>query len=175
MKCPLSGKLCLKPKDIQVTEIESGEAKVYHLCKECGGDYLTMPQANDVLSSLGQITSTPNGIEQEFTTKSHTPPPRRCPKCDSTLEDILRNQKVGCSECFQMHPELESLVMRCQGALPGEQIEHVGKVPPVSPDSRLQEQLERLEKKMAAAVKIENYEQAATIRDAIKELKSRIK
>lgn len=168
MKCPFTGKLCLNPKEIQVTELTAEGPKTYYLCKDCGLQYMSMPDAQ-VTSSLMQVTSSSQGIDAQTTHRNLTEN-QPCPKCGATLSDILKSQRVGCAECYDFHKTLDPLVMSCQAATDGP-LEHVGKMPK---KMRVQDQIKRLEKKMEDAVKIENYEQAVVLRDAIEELKQRL-
>jgi protein arginine kinase activator len=114
-----------------------------------------------------------------------------CPFCGSNPVSIESSGRFGCSSCYETFKEdIESMLMRHHGA-----IRHVGKVPKawkarqeagepkestvdraVATIKRhkavpLIERLKMLEEKMAACVKIEDYERAATIRDVIKSLR----
>lgn len=167
MKCPFTGKPCLLPKDIHVTEVRDGETHKLHLCHECGLKYLNMPNT-EVKNTTSQVRAMENGeIASEVFTDDQLHVP--CPKCGTTAASILQNQQVGCDVCYTFHPSLQNSVKANQRVPPGRAARHTGK----SPSSRfkMNDQIKRLEQKMKEAIKAEEYEKASVLRDAIKELK----
>jgi protein arginine kinase activator len=169
MKCPFSGKPCLLPKDIHVTEVKDGETVKLHLCHECGLKYLNMPNT-EVKNTTSQVRALPTGeiAAEVFSNDQLTSP---CPKCGTTAAEILQNQKVGCDVCYTFHPSLQSAVKASQRILPGQPAKHTGKRPG---QFKIKDQIKKLEAKMAEAIKVENYEKASVLRDAIKELKGQL-
>ena len=72
---------------------------------------------------------------------------------------------LGCAGCYQaFKSELTPLIARVQG-----RSQHAGRRPPVSPEEeeRLR-QAEALRAQMEAAVAVENFEEAARLRDALR-------
>lgn len=86
MRCPLTGKPCILPKEITVTNVEENEVNHLYLCKECGSEYLKLPTENVVT----QMTSTPNGIVREVSTTPNNPPP----ELSSVKEEVFLPQEV---------------------------------------------------------------------------------
>ena len=107
---------------------------------------------------------------------------KKCPVCCMTQEQISREGKLGCSECYitfidEMRPLLRKIHGNClhhgsipQDAeakpvsLPGDN-EATGKVTETA-----QSELEVLQRQMKDAIARENFELAAAIRDKIKNI-----
>jgi protein arginine kinase activator len=108
-------------------------------------------------------------------------PPSRapCPACGFRWPDFERHQRLGCPECYAIHAaQSRALVARTQPALT-----HQGRRPgaPVAPLQREMEGLgsttpapggaAELETRLARAIREENYEEAARLRDLIAALR----
>lgn len=104
-------------------------------------------------------------------------PPSRtpCPSCGFRWPDFERHQRLGCPDCYAAHAaQSRALVARTQPALT-----HQGRRPgaPVAPlqremdglrsTSRATEGAAELEARLARAIREENYEEAARLRDLI--------
>ena len=64
MRCPLSGKICLLPKEIEVYEGSSGVNGQcnLHLCRLCGDDYLKQINGIDIVTKSFETITNANGI-----------------------------------------------------------------------------------------------------------------
>jgi len=95
----------------------------------------------------------------------------KCPNCGFTQADFKKAGRLGCSQCYQTFAEgLEGLLKSMHKGT-----KHVGKVPQALRQSReLSERLKNLQKKLDRAVSSEDFEQAASLRDEIKETKDQI-
>ncbi|MBP5426504.1 MAG: UvrB/UvrC motif-containing protein [Clostridiales bacterium] len=94
----------------------------------------------------------------------------RCPKCNLTYNEFKKIGKVGCEKCYEvfaskLEPVLKQLHGNVQykGALPKDKLNSTQK------ENRLKE----LKEELAARVKAEEYEEAAKIRDMIKEIENK--
>lgn len=167
---------------IHYTEVINGVKNEHHLCSECAkgvdlGFYSEIfdgefPFANlikGILSAGGTQTRSEdvNPLSQVV-----------CPKCNMTYEDFTKAGKFGCSECYNVFgPLIIDNIKKIQGSS-----SHIGKIPyrnKKSEENTNNEQdnsvdrLSILQKQLRHAVKIEEYEEAARIRDEIKLLKER--
>lgn len=93
---------------------------------------------------------------------------KKCPGCGMTLREFAENGLAGCPECYDAFAEeLKPAITRVQG-----KSEHTGRAP-----LRMREKLdakkkiEELEKEQKKAIKEENYERAAEIRDELRKLR----
>jgi protein arginine kinase activator len=86
----------------------------------------------------------------------------RCPSCGFRWQDFERTHRIGCPTCYQAHTEqVLATIARLQ---PG--MAHQGRRPQVSAAER-QAKLSALQALLADAVKEEDYESAAALRDQI--------
>ncbi len=186
-KCPLTGEQCLFHKSLQITDIIGGVCNEAKCCQKCGdkviaslnalgGDKKASPDSPMYFPpSNMMVPSSPllGLLNYLMRPKPEAPPPvPSCPSCGTTTEDIRRRHRLGCPQCYEKFKmELQSTILTAQGGA----YEHVGKKPLGKPDTdAIRVQLARLEQKMAEAVGKEEYENAATIRDAIADLRKRL-
>ncbi len=149
-----------------------------HLCKKCAGEQevknLQIPPAiTNLLSALAELSAeaVPKEIAEE-----------KCPGCGFTYSDFRERGKLGCSQCYQSFSEpLSNILRKIHG-----NIQHSGKspatlptpatpsaVPPVR-ETELSKEIVALRQALEAAVKKEEYEEAAKLRDQIKALEKEI-
>lgn len=186
-QCPLSGKLCFHPKNIMAYKPVNGEPIPIQICTICAQQ--TVPDSDqmwrqfvDTIFRLLHIDNVLNADEyqaavisinntqelNEFLAnlaqrKHKTENLSSCPTCNTEFGDLLAGAKLGCPGCYHHFSDFVSaMTQRVQNG----GTKHVGKRPKSTAS------LESLEKEMADAVKEERYEDAAKIRDKIKEMKA---
>ena len=96
----------------------------------------------------------------------------KCPQCGFTQADFKKAGRLGCPGCYSTFAEgLEGLLKSMHKGT-----QHTGKVPRALQHTRelLSDRLEHLQKKLAKAVKEEKFEQAALLRDEIKQMSVRL-
>lgn len=95
----------------------------------------------------------------------------KCPQCGFTHADFKKSGRLGCSECYVTFSEgLGGLLKSMHKGT-----RHVGKVPENLRTKRdITEQLNSLQKKLNKAIETESFEQAAQLRDEIKQLNSQL-
>lgn len=103
-----------------------------------------------------------------------------CGVCGTSLESVQTGQPLGCTECYAVFAEyiiallieMESLAtpLRKKAQTQKLQTLHIGKSPEQSGSPALSSKLASLSEALNEAVKKENYEQAASLRDQIKAL-----
>ncbi len=94
---------------------------------------------------------------------------RACPACGFTMEDLRRVRRFGCSECYHTFGDEVQAMLR--GMHAGNS--HVGKVPRGQMESRERKQrLEQLRTRLEQAISAENYEEAAGLRDEIRDIET---
>jgi protein arginine kinase activator len=94
----------------------------------------------------------------------------KCPRCGFTQADFKKSGRLGCPECYKTFAEgLEGLLKTMHKGT-----RHAGKVPEALRASRDQaDRLKSLQKKLDKAIKEEDFEQAAQLRDELKQLTPR--
>lgn len=103
-----------------------------------------------------------------------------CGVCGTSLEAVRMGQPVGCSECYVVFNDFlvgelvatDSVPLSLHKKLSSHrtQVIHIGKSPTKPVDITLSSRLASLNEALNDALKRENYEQAAWLRDQIKAL-----
>ncbi len=154
-----------------IKRIVNGEPVEVHLCTECA-EHLGYA---DVFSGIGFNIGS---ILRSFFPEVNVIQPGedaedavRCPSCGSTFNDILRTGMMGCADCYDtFYDRLKSSLYRIHG-----RASHVGKTS-LSYDavSARKDKIKELGEQMQKAVAVQDFEQAAALRDEIKALKGEL-
>ncbi len=89
-----------------------------------------------------------------------------CPVCGTTLDDLRRDNRLGCAQCYlTFRPVLLPLLARYH-----RHVAHVGKVPGGARPATRPAEITRLRLALSKAVATEEFERAATLRDRLREL-----
>lgn len=165
MKC----QCCKRSATIHITEIHNGQRVETHLCEECaqqqGVAVKNQIPINELLSTLLSV----QGIgEGESLNAADTSEDVVCPDCGMTFDKFRKEGLLGCPNDYEIFgKQLEPMIENAQGG----HTEHHGKVPDTVPEvTKLQLEIQKLQKDLDTAVKNEDYEAAAALRDRIKEL-----
>lgn len=138
-----------------------------HLCQACAEKEGIGSQVNieEVLTSLLNHIASEDKTETRATKEKNL----ICPRCNLSYAKFREIGRLGCPECYTTFAEeLEPLLHRIHGSC-----DHQGKMPPHA--NRLVEvnkELHKLRKQLQAALKEENFEMAARLRDEIKNTES---
>ncbi|ACX53029.1 UvrB/UvrC protein [Ammonifex degensii KC4] len=155
-----------RPATVHYTEIVNNQKKELHLCEECaremGAGSLFPPQFpfHSLLSGLFFP------VEEEMETRKEA----RCPRCGLTEREFAARGLLGCPQCYgALRPAVEQVLRRVHGVT-----RHTGKAPRRQKEAvgKLTE-IERLKQELAEAVRREEYERAAELRDRIRELEKK--
>lgn len=93
-----------------------------------------------------------------------------CSKCGTPYSQIAKVGKLGCSTCYEVfEPQLEPLLRRLHGGG-----QNVGKVPARRGAAlKTNRELDKLKEKLQQLVQQEVFEEAAVVRDQIRELEQK--
>lgn len=165
---------------ITYTTIENNQVKEVHICHECMqkllGQDLQIPLFQDpnMGNFMDQIFSLffPKGGEEEGDIS--------CPYCGHSLREFQKTSLLGCQHCYEsFKEELEKIIPRLQGSS-----HHVGHVPEDFEERLAQamdqgkdigqgaqaSRIQELKEALRLAIEEERYEEAALLRDEIKEI-----
>ena len=166
MKCDF----CDKKATVFLTQLVEGQMKKVCLCDQCAKERgVTDPTGFSLADLLlGGIAATtgqaPAGKPQVASPGGGG---RKCPTCGFTLEDLRRVRRFGCSDCYSTFTEEVGQMVR--GMHKG--TSHIGKVPAgLMAMQVLHQRLEELRSRLDQAISSESYEEAAGIRDEIRNL-----
>ncbi len=171
MMCDECGK---NKATVHLTEIINEQITKLNLCESCakekGSDVEQHFGIADLLSALSDVGQTTPG-------ETIPPSKNKCPGCGMAYEDFKKIGRLGCSECYTTFKQsLLPLLKRIHGSN-----QHMGK----SPDpgmvkeqkvsTKLFTDLESAKIDLQKAVKNEEFEEAAALRDKIKFLEKKLK
>jgi protein arginine kinase activator len=152
---------CPKLATLHITEVLGEDRyEAVHLCEDCAKKYLAEPQKSK--------TGAKSGAAAE---EVDEPPPTgpACGTCGLTYLEFRNQGRFGCSHDYDaFKTELLPLLENIHG-----DVRHLGKVPRRLPKT-LGEQVEltNLRRRLQQLVNEENYEEAARVRDRIRELEN---
>lgn len=150
---------------VRYAEVVEGKVADLHLCPECLAKHQTSTATGFELS--GSAPSPKRPTTPPETSDILAVAQKHCRNCGADLKEVLKTGKVGCGQCYANFPELLEPLLRSFHT----SLRHRGKMPRVS-DSRAAARGELQTKRalLRSALKTENYEQAATLRDEIRKL-----
>jgi len=136
-----------------------------HLCEICA-QAKKLPNATRTKKSLGDIWK----LLQASGVQQHQQTELTCPECGMTQSQLRSRGRVGCSRDYEVFADdIRDLLERVHGAT-----EHIGRVPGQSSEELAAEERDRriraLERHLESAVRDEEYETAARIRDELSAL-----
>ena len=156
---------------VQVTELiendsDDPEVREERLCEICAQSK-DLPHAPVAKKSVTDILKLLQFSAQQ--TSGRRRKNLSCPDCGMTWEEFRKRGRLGCPKDYEIFQKpLQDLLQRMHGAL-----EHVGRVPGVSPDQLARRQrMNELKRDLDTAIRDEAYEQAAQIRDELKHLET---
>jgi len=158
-----------RPATLHLTQIINGQKKEVHVCEVCAAEkgYLTYPEDANSLHHL--LT----GLFNFDTSKMHSNVLNQinelqCPKCGMTISQFKETGKFGCASCYDtFSSRLDSILRRVHAG----NTKHTGKIPKrTGIDLQAKKELKTYREKLQKLIEIEAFEEAAEIRDKIKEL-----
>lgn len=165
MKCDF----CTKKATVFLTQLIEGQMKKVCLCDGCAKERgVTDPTGFSLADLLlGGLPGGPGTGKAVTVGGGASTGGRKCPTCGFTLDDLKRVRRFGCSDCYATFAEEVSQMVR--GMHKG--TSHVGKVPEGLMAQQVRYQrIEELQSRLEQAIGSESYEEAAGIRDEIRNL-----
>ncbi|MBN2071345.1 MAG: UvrB/UvrC motif-containing protein [Candidatus Krumholzibacteriota bacterium] len=152
---------------IHFTNVIGKNVEKIHICTVCaeekGFDYLKKSNFEkvDLLAGLMNLAAE---------TSKGTSATKRCPGCGRTYAAFKKSGKLGCAQCYDIfRVRLDQVLSSIHG-----DTTHKGKVPVRYGKSvDLSRRIEELQYELGRVIELEQYEQAAVIRDEIKILKEK--
>lgn len=157
MKC----QECDSPATVHVTKLAKGDGRrEVHLCDRCAKRHGLVPDQPtaqlDLKALLGLLLGQPGGAAPG------DPAALKCPACGLKYAQFRADGRLGCpAEYDAFRPALEPLLARIHRASA-----HAGKAPRAA---AARAEAEALRRRLAEAVAAERYEDAARLRDLIRQ------
>jgi len=149
---------------VHLTEIINEKVVEMHICQECAKDKASQIKENLSISNLlGPLLD------------SATTPRERnivCSVCGLGFADFKKKGRFGCAHCYRAFKEqLPALLKSIQGS-----VRYLGKTPiTAQKEYALNDKIKSLKEQLARAVHLENYEEAARLRDELKSMEEKNK
>ena len=157
MKC----QSCSNSATVHLTDIVDGHKRELHLCEACAEKQQLLKHQELNLSAILQavIGQHVGPLTDELTRLT-------CPACGIKYMEFKAEGRLGCPHDYEVfHVALEPLLERIHRAC-----RHVGKIPRHNlANAALQTDLVELRQKLRRAVEAEAYEDAARLRDLLRQ------
>ncbi|GAA0469922.1 UvrB/UvrC motif-containing protein [Alkalibacillus silvisoli] len=157
---------------VHYTQVVNGQKKEVHLCEQCAHEEGYMDFTNEGLSLHHFLTNMfpfDQSINQQHKEKVHPAESLTCQGCGLSYSQFRRKGKFGCSQCYETFDSyLNPIFKRVHSG----NTEHVGKIPKrIGGDIHKRKEIDQLKKNLQQVIEDENFEEAAQIRDRIRNLK----
>ena len=153
---------CNKPATIHIEKIVNLKQQKAHLCERCARERNLLPDTPGPqidLKALMNLLMPP--IQISSGSELATATEAGCTKCGLSYAAFKAEGRLGCEHDYEaFRSVLEPLLERIQRA-----VVHVGKAPVAYRSAKIED----LRIQMKAAVAVEDYEQAARLRDLIRQ------
>lgn len=152
MLCEKCGK---RNATVTYTQIINGQKSSINICSQCAA-------GESIFDNFGSLLS--------FGTREKTVTNTICPLCKMSLAEFTRKGRMGCGKCYEtFRPYAKNMLQKIHGtakhtvdAPPKEEVKKEEKAP--------KSKEEILREKLAKAIAEENFEEAAILRDKIREI-----
>ena len=164
MLCDVCGK---NQATVHLTEIIDDQMAELHLCEDCARQKsLQMEQQFGLADLLAGLADFGEKVDKVDEIKC------KCSNCGLAYEGFRKSGRLGCSGCYNsFRQHLASLLKKIHGSN-----QHFGKAPVrLSQTTKKKSDLQELKNKLQRAIQLEEFEEAAKLRDKIKELEKKEK
>ena len=178
MMCDECGK---NKATVHLTEIVNDVVTKLNLCEVCAKQKGAEAEQHfgiaDLLSALTDVDAPHPAAQTSPAAGVVAGSKNKCTHCGLAYEDFKRVGRLGCGECYKaFKTSLQPLLKRIHGST-----QHVGKSPTsealdeVKVNSKRTQELDQVKIELQKAIKSEEFEVAAALRDKIKFLEKKIK
>lgn len=157
-----------RPATLHFTKIVNGKKNEFHICEYCAREKgESMPGSNTF--SIHQLLSGLLNFEQPITQDIDS---RRkelvCKKCEMSFEQFVRTGRFGCAHCYEaFHSKIDPILKRVHSG----NTQHTGKIPKrIGGSIHVRRKIDTLKAQLQQLVINEEFEEAARVRDEIREL-----
>lgn len=181
-----------KPAEVFLTQIVEGKMQKVNLCKACSKDkgvddptgfqlaelLLGLGESTEVSPATGGVMSASKALAQVgggsgggAEAGGEREGGGKCPVCGFTQSDFKKTGRLGCSECYGTFGDSLGALLKAMH----KGTAHTGKVPARLHRAKvLNGQMKTLRTDLEKAVRDENYEGAADLRDKIRQIENQL-
>ncbi len=159
---------CIKEAVFHIKQIVGKEEIELHLCQSCAAIRGINTSTNNGDVSISQLLT--NLIDIKSNLKK-TQAKAVCPKCAYTFDKFKKSGRLGCNECFVVFSkQIRVLMHKMFGT-----IQHKGKYPiKLQAYKMYMDDIQTLKLKLEQALDKEDYEEAAVLRDKIRQMQEKV-
>ncbi|MDI6793118.1 MAG: UvrB/UvrC motif-containing protein [bacterium] len=160
---------------IHYTQIIHNQKSELHVCKECAEKrgllaeetQYSFPLANLVAGLVADIDAKMTKQKQRRAGEKE----KECPHCGLNYSAFKERGLLGCSNCYQVfNEELTQILRKIHG-----HIQHAGKTPvKISAQIQAGKEIQKLREDLSRAIQTEEFEEAARVRDKIREIEKEL-
>lgn len=158
---------------LHFTKIVNSKKTEFHICEVCAKEKgEALPGMNNSFSIHNLLSGLLNFESQGGSVGPHIGESLACDSCGLTYTQFSRTGRFGCAQCHQSFGErLEPLFRKVHSG----NVSHYGKVPNRS-GSLIQKkrQLQDLKRMMQQSIEQEEFEEAARLRDQIRQIENEL-
>jgi len=148
------------PATVHVTKVVDGKKTELHLCAECAREEGPFAMGLEPHLNLNALLAGLLGRGG-----AGASPRLSCPRCGESYAEFANTGLLGCAKCYAAFARpLQSVLRRVHGA-----DRHRGKTPSGSERLRKERRVLSLNEELRRAIADERYEDAAVLRDKIRE------
>jgi protein arginine kinase activator len=147
---------------VHLTQVVDKTVTQVHLCEKCAAD---KGVETTVAAPTTPLTSLLQTVQQQLATGPSDQ--TRCSFCQATYKDFRASGRLGCARCYSaFEPQLRDLLQRVHGS-----VRHAGRQygPPAPEHLQRASTVLELREQLRRAIELEQFEQAAKLRDQLKE------
>jgi len=153
-----------RPATVHLTKIINNKKSELHLCEQCArekGDASQGFSFQDLLAGLLNYDHNKANLCENV----------QCETCGMTYEQFHKVGKLGCTDCYKYFgDQFDHILHKVQGKLG-----HTGKVPKrIAGDVALKREINELRQMLQRKIYEERFEEAAKLRDKIREMETRM-
>ncbi|MFZ5645658.1 MAG: UvrB/UvrC motif-containing protein [Bacillota bacterium] len=160
-----------RPAIVHLTEIINNKKRTLHLCEQCAREFQAesfglIPQMN-LHNFLASLFS--NQVANPF---DHAlAQGEKCPNCGLSEAQFAKSGLLGCADCYRKFSDrLDPVFRRIHGIS-----KHTGKVPERTGGKvKITKEIDRLKVRLKDVISREEFEEAARIRDQIRNLEKEL-
>ncbi len=153
-----------KEARVHLTDVKEGKIKKVDLCEECAKAKNIEDPAGFALADLLLGL----GASEDLAGPTAQGAEVACPSCGFTQADFKKTGRLGCPACYDTFKDGLGGILKTMH----KGTRHTGKIPRALALGReIQDRIKALQRNLDEAVAVEDYEQAARLRDQIRALK----
>ncbi|MDP2939599.1 MAG: UvrB/UvrC motif-containing protein [Candidatus Omnitrophota bacterium] len=164
MLCDICGK---NQATVHLTEIVDEQMSELHLCENCSREKsLQMEQSFGLSELLAGLSDFGKQVDSQEKVKL------TCSSCGLSYENFRKLGRLGCSDCYVSFKKyLASLLKNIHGSS-----QHLGKTPIKATKAvKAKSELQELKARLQRSIQLEEFEEAAKLRDKMRELEQKEK